>query len=197
MSNPTMDLVEFPGEPTLRAGGAVPPVRVRLPLKADPRRGQLVAMALYWGLLAVIMMISAAALASEPVPTPWTKAVAIWGFAVSCAAISVQLAGMAVTCVVDLLQPSPFLVITPDGIFDRRMLPDPLVRRRGGPIVGRPLRNAPAAAASRKRARQPVPVHSFPTPPRRSVHSGALPDRPAACAGKRDRGAGAAAWGRG
>jgi len=36
------DVIEFPGEPTMAAGSAVPPERVELPLQAGPRRHLLV-----------------------------------------------------------------------------------------------------------------------------------------------------------
>jgi hypothetical protein len=125
MTGPT-DIVQFPGPPTFRAGSAVPPVRVRLPLEAEPRRGVFSAMAASWGVTALIMaliaMAAVAAQLSEPVPTPWTKATAGWALASLSAAIGVQLVGTAVTYFLDLMRAPPFLVITSQGIFDRRML---------------------------------------------------------------------------
>jgi hypothetical protein len=121
MTSPT-DLVEFPGPPRLRAGSAVRLVRVRLPLEVGPRRGLIAVMAVSWGVMALIAVAAAAALLSGPVLTPWTKAAAVWGLAALYAATAVWTAGTAFTCALDLMRASPFLVITSQGIFDRRML---------------------------------------------------------------------------
>ena len=78
MASTTQDLVEFPGEPTLAAGSAVPPVRVRLPLEAGPRRGWLAVAAAATGLLAALWLFMAAGvLCYGPASMPSAQAIVI------------------------------------------------------------------------------------------------------------------------
>jgi len=124
MAMTTQDLVEFPGEPTLAAGSAVPPVRVRLPLEAGPRRVWLAVAAAGTGLLAALwLFMVAGVLFYAPASLPSLQAIVLWGLVLPASAVAgVFLAAMAATCLLDLTRISPPVVLTPDGLYDRRAL---------------------------------------------------------------------------
>jgi hypothetical protein len=124
MAMTTQDLVEFPGEPTLAAGGAVPPVRVRLPLEAGPRRAWLAVAAAATGLLAALALFMAAGvLFYAPASLPSLQAIVLWGLVLPASAVvGVFLAATAATCLLDLTRISPPVLLTPDGLYDRRAL---------------------------------------------------------------------------
>ena len=115
MASTTQDLVEFPGEPTLAAGSAVPPVRVRLPLEAGPRRGWLAVAAAATGLLAALWLFMAAGVLCYAI------VIAVLMLPASAVA-GMFLTAMAATCLLDLTRISPPVVLTADGLYDRRAL---------------------------------------------------------------------------
>ena len=124
MASTTPDLVEFPGEPTLAAGSAVPPVRVRLPLEAGPRRGWLAVAAAATGLLAALWLFMAAGvLCYGPASMPSAQAIVIAVLMLPAgAAMGVFFGATAATCLLDLTRISPPVVLTADGLYDRRAL---------------------------------------------------------------------------
>jgi len=124
MAMTTPNLVEFPGEPTLAAGSAVPPVRVRLPLEAGPRRGWLAVAAAGTGLLAALWLSMAAIVVCYgPGSMPSAQAIVIAVLMLPAgAAMGVFFGATAATCLLDLMRASPPVVLTADGLRDRRAL---------------------------------------------------------------------------
>jgi hypothetical protein len=129
MAMTTPDLVEFPGEPTLAAGSAVPPVRVRLPLEAGPRRGWLAVAAAGTGLLAALgLFMAAIVVCHAPASMPSAQAIVIAVLTLPAgAAMGVFFGATAATCLLDLMRASPPVVLTADGLRDRRAL-DEMIR---------------------------------------------------------------------
>src|SRR5262245_712751 len=63
---PSDDVVEFPGQPTMRAGSAVPPVRLVLPVNAGPRRGLLALAVVVFGLAGAMGLAVASVFVLSP-----------------------------------------------------------------------------------------------------------------------------------
>ena len=162
MASTTQDLVEFPGEPTLAAGSAVPPVRVRLPLEAGPRRGWLAVAAAATGLLAALWLFMAAGvLCYGPASMPSAPAIVIAVLMLPASAVAgMFLTAMAATCLLDLTRISPPVVLGRRSLRPARAGPDDsLVGHGGGVCIARRIcRNPPAAAAKRQRAPHPFRI---------------------------------------
>jgi hypothetical protein len=122
MTTRMADLVEFPGQPTLRAGSAVPPVRIVLPLAAEPRRTLCTVLAAGTGLVAAIALLGAAMLALVLWSQPSPKDIAFCAILLpAMLAMGVVMAGTAATLVIDCARTPPAVVITAEGLYDRRV----------------------------------------------------------------------------
>src|SRR5262245_30731384 len=116
------DIVEFPGQPTMRAGSAVPPVRLVLPVNAGPRRGLLAVAAVLCGLVGVAgLSFSGLVLKTSGTIAAWQTVV----FVVLWPIVAVPSAGYiggAIVCLRDLARKSPVLTLSREGLYDRRLL---------------------------------------------------------------------------
>jgi hypothetical protein len=122
MATRTADLVEFPGEPTLRAGSAVPPVRILLPSQQSRGARGIVVLAAWTGVAAAFVLLPAGMLVLGLWSLRSPKEVAICAIFLPVAAMGIVLAGAAATLLIDLARASPLVVVTSDGLYDRRVL---------------------------------------------------------------------------
>lgn len=113
-----MTTIDLPGEPTLFRTFDVPPEQVQLPLRAGPRRGLLLLIALPFAFVGLggLLLLWAFSTVLE------TRSLGIADYVTFLVLCPFFLIGLpvAVTCLVDAVRSSPVLVIDAEGFQDSR-----------------------------------------------------------------------------